>query len=375
MEMSSAPKFVFKDSVKVPKSLLEGLPCRLSFDNGATLSKILYVTSDSTDSSNSAAVLNFVTVAKSDFQAAMRWIAKQPDCQQRERQHLGGSLVKMTGVNFAYQDLMKETFNANCEHVIELLTQVRGCHWMVTNLTDEQAFLPAMEPDPLFQLKLDSPLMANIMEKFKIDGADTAAQFPAILVCLGSGSMISVLDAEGKMSSFHFCLFGGKSLQGMARLMIGTSSYDELMALAEKGDRANVDLLVREVIASDPASPYGQFNGDIPMMHFGKAAEDRLSRDDARKEDVARSLVSLFCANLLGSLISISTLTKVPKVYFGGNFFLNPLARREFENAKCLLMQMGAGFQHRFLRNAGHLGAVGALVATNADAGAYLKFA
>lgn len=369
--MASTPKFIYRESVTVSKKLLDGLPSRLSFDNGATLSKILYAS----DAPGDSVQLNFVTVAKSEFEPAIRWIAAQPGCQQLAAQQPGKKLVKMTGVNFAYQDLLKDAFGADCEHVIELLTQVRGCHWLVTNLPAEQVFLPPMQPDPLFELKMDNPLVANIMNKFKIEGADTSAKFPAILVCLGSGSMISVLDAEGKMSSFHFCLFGGKSLQGLARLLIGTASYDEIMTLAEKGDRANVDLLVKEVIASDPASPYGQFNGDTPMMHFGKAAEDRLTGAGARREDVARSLVSLFCANLLGSLVSISTLSKVPTVYFGGNFFAHPLARREFENAKSLLMQLGAGFQHRFIRYGGHLGAAGALVATNADAPAYLKFA
>src|SRR5689334_1711913 len=64
-----------------------------------------------------------------------------------------------------------------------------------------------------------------------------------LLVSLGTGT--SILEVQGPVATrISGMSLGGGTLLGLARLLCGTGSFAELAALAERGDRARVDLTV-----------------------------------------------------------------------------------------------------------------------------------
>ena len=64
---------------------------------------------------------------------------------------------------------------------------------------------------------------------------------------------------------------GGLTLLGLGALLTGSSTYSELMELASKGDRRNIDLLVKDTAGTD----YSVSASDQMVSSFGKVAKQR----------------------------------------------------------------------------------------------------
>lgn len=74
--------------------------------------------------------------------------------------------------------------------------------------------------------------------------------------------------------------FAGRSFLGLAKLLLGTDDYDEILELASRGKRNAVDTEVQDVLANDPNSPYGQFPPNLPIFSFGKGVDNDKTRED-----------------------------------------------------------------------------------------------
>ena len=118
-------------------------------------------------------------------------------------------------------------------------------------------------------------------------GGETLAE-PYLLVSLGTGTSI-LLVADGRATRVAGTALGGGTLVGLASLLLN-AGYDELVELAARGSRRDVDLLLGDVYP-DIAIP------DFTAAHFGKLRS-------RRPEDVAHAIVgmvaetvALFAAN------------------------------------------------------------------------------
>jgi pantothenate kinase len=68
-------------------------------------------------------------------------------------------------------------------------------------------------------------------------------------------------------------------------------TFDELIELAEKGDRKRVDLLVRDTAGSD----YNQASSDSMVSSFGKAAKILAQKTGKENEQKEVELMSDVC--------------------------------------------------------------------------------
>ena len=85
--------------------------------------------------------------------------------------------------------------------------------------------------------------------------------YPYIVVNIGSGVSILQVESNTKLKRIGGTSVGGGTFQGLCSLLAGTDSFEEAIALAEKGDSTRVDKLVRDIYGGD----YTQFGlaGDV----------------------------------------------------------------------------------------------------------------
>jgi len=164
-----------------------------------------------------------------------------------------------------------------------------------------------------------------------------------MLVSLGTGtSMLEIGDSVHRVGGMAL---GGGTLLGLARLLCGTGSFAEVTALAARGDRRGVDLLVRDVypeggIALPP---------DLTASNFAKLC----SREPA---DLAHALMGLLGENIAIACAAVAHAQDLDTLVFGGS----PLeGNPTLEEILRLTVQM-MGRESRFLPDGAFCGAVGA---------------
>jgi type II pantothenate kinase len=165
-----------------------------------------------------------------------------------------------------------------------------------------------------------------------------------LLVSLGTGTSILSVDDDQIMRVGGTAL-GGGTLVGLGRLLLGTTSFAQVAALAARGDRRRVDLLVGDVYrGSVPAVA-----ADLTASSFAKLA----SNDPA---DVAHALTGLVGENvalIAGALARGMEIDAV--VYCGSTLLGNPALRAIVEEITTRF-----GHQAVFLERGAFCGAVGA---------------
>lgn len=165
-----------------------------------------------------------------------------------------------------------------------------------------------------------------------------------LLVSLGTGT--SILEIDGTtFQRIGGTALGGGTLLGLARLLCGVESFAEAVALAARGERGRVDLLVRDVypeggIALPP---------DLTASNFAKIA----SREPA---DLAHALMGLLGENIGIICTAVAHARSVDILVFGGSALdANPTLQEILRRT----VQMG-GREARILPGGGFCGAVGA---------------
>ena len=165
-----------------------------------------------------------------------------------------------------------------------------------------------------------------------------------LLVSLGTGTSVLAID-EGRVERVGGTALGGGTVLGLGRLLVGIESFGEIAAMAERGDRRSVDLLVGDVYRGADAP----LLRDLTAASFAKLAS-------TRPEDLAQALmglvgenVALLCAGLARGLASKTV------VYCGSTLSENPSLRRIVGE---ITTHLGHGAA--FLAGGAFCGAVGA---------------
>lgn len=134
---------------------------------------------------------------------------------------------------------------------------------------------------------------------------------------------------------------------GLSRMLVGERPFSDLAALAESGNRAKLDLQVRDIYASEPP-----ISGDYTASNFGKA-----TTADVKKEDVTASLFGLIAeTTMLLGVQSAKAGGEVDIVYTGG-MTAHPYMEKSLKAAT-----EAFGCKAHFLANGQFCGAMGALI-------------
>jgi type II pantothenate kinase len=176
--------------------------------------------------------------------------------------------------------------------------------------------------------------------------AEEGVGLPAryLLVSLGTGTSVLSIDA-GAVERVGGTALGGGTVLGLGRLLLGVESFADLAAMAERGDRRRVDLLVGDVYQGADAP----LLRDLTAASFAKLAS-------TQPEDLAHALMGLVGENvalLCGGFARSRAIEGV--LYCGSTLVENPALRR-------ILAEITTLFGHRpcFLAGGAFCGAVGA---------------
>src|SRR5699024_7378728 len=142
---------------------------------------------------------------------------------------------------------------------------------------------------------------------------------------------------------------GGGTLIGLAELLTGTSDFAEIVRLGANGNRANVDLQVKDI--------YGE--GDSPLVgeltasNFGKVSQIT----NYTKEDQMTALIGMVAETaMLLSVQAANICKRSSVVYIGSTFQQNDLLQEVIKKH----MDM-AEMKSYFPKNGEMSGALGAL--------------
>jgi len=100
-----------------------------------------------------------------------------------------------------------------------------------------------------------------------------------LLVSFGTGVSASLVRGTAGARVGGTAL-GGGSLLGLSQLLLGTRDFDEIVALAARGDRSRVDLSIGDVYGGEVPP----LLADAPASHFAKL-------ESTSREDLAAALI------------------------------------------------------------------------------------
>lgn len=200
------------------------------------------------------------------------------------------------------------------------------------------------------ELKTNYFPQAKIIDEFSAAAAGAKVleklNEPFLLINIGTGTSILRVDKE-KAERVSGTAMGGGTFLGLGRLLTGKIEYEDLIQLAEEGDRNEADLLVRDVYGKDQAP----LLGELSASNFAKAA----GRDDLSNSAKMAALVNMIAETVYLLVMAGSSQEKLPMAFIGAGV-LNKALRRQLEVYASLF-----SFDLVFIQNGEYSGAVGAL--------------
>ncbi|KAF8559933.1 fumble [Imleria badia] len=198
---------------------------------------------------------------------------------------------------------------------------------------------------------------------------EPSAQLPCLLVNIGSGVSIIKVDADGTFERVSGTSLGGGTLWGLLSLLTPARTFDEMLALSEKGDNAMVDMLVGDIYGTDYtklglksttiASSFGKV-----FKHTGEGKEGE--RGTFKAEDISRSLLYAVSNNIGQIAYMNAEKYGLDRIYFGGCFIRGHATTITTLSYAIRFWSKGKK-RALFLRHEGFLGAIGAWI-KNIDA-------
>ncbi len=223
--------------------------------------------------------------------------------------------------------------------------------------------------------------------------------YPYLLVNIGSGVSMIKVSGPRHYERIGGTSLGGGTLWGLLSLLTGARTFDDMLAMADRGDNTAVDLLVGDIYGTDYtkiglksttiASSFGKVfkmkrqaerdaeddgglsNGDpreakeshhvrSELVETGVDTETG-GHNSFKAEDISRSLLYAISNNIGQIAYLQSEKHDLADIYFGGSFIRG---HRQTMNTLSYAIKFWSNNQKRafFLRHEGYLGAVGAFL-------------
>jgi type II pantothenate kinase len=171
-----------------------------------------------------------------------------------------------------------------------------------------------------------------------------------LLVSVGTGTS-ALLVRGASVQRVGGTALGGGTLAGLGLALVGTGSFDELAALAGRGDRRRVDLLLSDIYDAEE-SP---LPGAMTAAAFARLA--RRPSPAPEPADLAHAIVGLVGENVGLICAGLAQAAGVDEIVFGGSALRGNPALANLLKGVCL----ACGRRPVLLENGEFAGALGAL--------------
>ncbi|MEH7443964.1 type II pantothenate kinase [Bacillus sp. JJ1122] len=183
--------------------------------------------------------------------------------------------------------------------------------------------------------------------KYLMEQENMSLQEKVLLVNIGTGTSWFVMEG----SHYERVLgsgIGGGTFMGLGTLLGNSRDFSELVELASRGTRGNVDLLVKDIY--HPEEP--PIQGDLTASNFAKASK---SKENSAADQMA-SVINMISETITLLSVQTAALHSTKKVvYIGGTLSGNKALQSYLE-----LYAKMSGLETVFLRDGEYSGALGA---------------
>jgi type II pantothenate kinase len=176
---------------------------------------------------------------------------------------------------------------------------------------------------------------------------------PSLLVSLGTGTSVMRMDGDTTVRVGGTAL-GGGTILGLANALLGIANFEEICALAERGDRTRVDLMVSDIYRSGEIS----LPDDLTAASFGKLGLMTDQPGGKEPQNLAAAIFGLVGENVGLICGGLSYVVQAEQIVFGGSTLRGNPFLRDVLSAMTHVM----GRQPLFLPHCEFGGATGALV-------------
>ncbi|RAK86982.1 pantothenate kinase [Aspergillus costaricaensis CBS 115574] len=334
-----------------------GLVSHVAVDIGGSLAKLVYFTRE-LDSVDNGGRLNFINFETSRIDLCIDFIKQLKEEHEKLGGPSGDALCVMAtgGGAFKYYDKLKEALNVDIIREDEMECLITGLDFFITEIPNEVFTYSETEPMQFAEARPDV--------------------YPYLLVNIGSGvSMIKVSGPKQfqRVGGTHL---GGGTFWGIMSLLTGARTFDDMLAMADRGDNSGVDMLVGDIYGMDYskiglkntaiASTFGKVfrmkNQTEPDLDGESSSDGEAGRTNGepkfQHEDMSRSLLYAISNNIGQIAYLQSEKHQVKHIYFGGSFIRG---HRQTMNTLSYAIKFWSKGEKQayFLRHEGYIGAVG----------------
>ncbi|KAI9829304.1 MAG: hypothetical protein M1826_005768 [Phylliscum demangeonii] len=368
----------------------------VALDIGGSLAKLVYFSRER-HSTEPGGRLNFVNFETSKIEACLAFVQH---LQARQHALYAGStssdlcVMATGGGAYKYYEQLKEVLGVPVRREDEMECLIIGLDFFITEIPHEVFTYSSSSSSNDATTAADAGVAADEPMRFVEARADI---YPYLLVNIGSG--VSMIKVSGPR---HFERIGGTSLGGgtlwgLLSLLTGARTFDDMLAMADRGDNTAVDMLVGDIYGADYgkiglksstiASSFGRVfrimrdaerdaEDGSGLMNGDDAHQDRIHPDIAavagdddrvpnpvsfKPEDISRSLLYAISNNIGQIAYLQSEKHQLANIYFGGSFIRGH--RQTIHTLSYAIKFWSKGLQRAyFLRHEGYLGAVGAFL-------------
>ncbi|KAL1995710.1 hypothetical protein VTN49DRAFT_1897 [Thermomyces lanuginosus] len=327
----------------------------IAVDLGGSLAKLVYFTRELNSAVNGGR-LNFVNFETHRIDLCIDFIKQLKE----EHARLNGSapdelcVVATGGGAFKYYDRLKEELKVDITREEEMECLITGLNFFISEIPNEVFTYSEGEP-----VRFAEP-RPNI--------------YPYLLVNIGSGVSMIKVSGPNEFQRVGGTHLGGGTFWGLMSLLTGVTSFDEMLALADRGDNSGVDMLVGDIYGMDYAkiglkstAIASTFGKVLRMKRAAEAAAEEGGNSGEHKEiqfrheDMSRSLLFAISNNIGQIAYLQSEKHGVHDIYFGGSFIRG---HRQTMNTLSYAIKFWSKGEKQayFLRHEGYLGAVGAFL-------------
>ncbi|CDO73033.1 hypothetical protein BN946_scf185007.g87 [Trametes cinnabarina] len=236
-----------------------------------------------------------------------------------EEMRRGVKVIATGGGAHRFYELLARELQVEVHREDEMACLIEGLKF-ITLIPDEVYYfsdeLIHSVSHPREQLERPSPDPPKYAVSFV---QDPVPQLPCLLVNIGSGVSIVKIDEDGSYERVSGTSLGGGTLWGLLSLLTPARTFDEMLALSEKGNNETVDMLVGDIYGSD-YSKLGLKSTTIAST-FGKVFKKQGGeRGTFTPEDISKSLLYAISNNIGQIAYMNAEKYNLDRIYFGGYF-------------------------------------------------------
>lgn len=354
-------------------------------DIGGSLAKVVYFSRENghAESGGRLHFLSFETDKIDDCIEYLRTLQSKHQQTNGTSKSRELSVMATGGGAYKFYDRIKERLGVDVVREDEMECLIKGLDFFITEI-----------PTEVFTYNDQDPDNAMIFQDARLE------VYPYLLVNIGSGVSMIKVEGPSQYKRIGGTSLGGGTLWGLLSLLTGARNFDDMLAMADRGDNAAVDLLVGDIYGVGMgyekiglsertiASSFGKVlkrkreaersaedgggltNGDtLEAKETSSGIEDSDGTGSTligdgrmfKPEDISRSLLYAISNNIGQIAYLQSEKHDLQRIYFGGSFIRGH--QQTIHTLSFAIKFWSKGLkQAYFLRHEGYLGATGAFV-------------